>query len=150
MMNTDYQSAAEVVLKDRFQFLNTVGPLERWEDDNYCPDPLKVEVQNNEAQFLVKAELPGVKPEQVNVNLSRGTLFILVTSAGENGEAEQYAEIPIPARFRTDKARLVFQNGALIIAVLPRRHNILKQLLTNLLPRSYSPHARAEGAASGD
>lgn len=147
-------SAPGTVLRDRFPFFNTVGPLERWEDDNYRPQSLKAEILKTETHFLVKTELPDVQPEQVKVNLYRGTLFILVSSTAANGETEEaYAEISIPARYRSDKARTVLSYGTLIIAVPMRRPSIMKQLLTSLsalFNQSRSPKAQSEGMASGD
>lgn len=152
VINTEFQSIPVVELRDRFQFLNAISPLERWEDDNYQPIPLKVEFLNTETHFLVKAELPGVSAEQVKVDLCRGTLFILVSPKADNGTSEeQYVEVSIPSSYRTDKARMVFSHGALIIVVATRRPEILKRLrsaLTALLPQ---PHLLGtEGIPSGD
>lgn len=156
MANTTFQftqSATSAVLWDQFPYLNTIGVLERWEDDNYLPETIGVEIQQNEAQFLVNAELPDLKPEQVRVGLSRRTLFILVSPAADSGAAEQYAEIPIPPRFRTDKAEVSYTNGVLSIVVSRRRSPILKPVLTTfyaLFSQSRSPKAHSEGIASGD
>lgn len=148
------QLATSAVLWNRYPFLDTIGALERWEDDNYRPHAIRVEVRDAEDQFQVTAELPGLKPEQVRVGLSRRTLFILVSPAAENGAGdEQYAEIPIPPRFRTDKAQVSYLNDVLSISVAPRRLQILKQPLATLnalLNQPRSRHTRAEGIATGD
>lgn len=157
MVNTEFQftqSTSEVVLRDRFQLLNTISPLERWEDNNYRPGALKVEIQNSDHHFLVKAELPGLQPEQVKVHLYRGTLLLLVTAILENGASEeQYAEIPIPAHYRTDKAHAIFRHGVLTIAFAPRRREILKQFVTalnGLLPQPRLSNVGVEDSAAGD
>ena len=41
-------------------------------------DTFKVDVQENETQYLIEAELPGIKKDEVNLELNEGRLIISV------------------------------------------------------------------------
>lgn len=71
-------------------------------------DLLKVDVIKNKEGYLLKADIPGVKKEDVKVSFDRGLLSINVKYHNEIKESEQYiyqerAEGEITRTFRLDE-----------------------------------------------
>ncbi|MDX9803203.1 MAG: Hsp20/alpha crystallin family protein [Dehalococcoidales bacterium] len=88
-----------------------------------------LDMKETDADVVVKAELPGVKPEDVDVSVSEGILTI----KGENREEQEEKEanyyrrelrygsfsrsISLPAAVNADKAEAVFENGVLTLTL---------------------------------
>lgn len=96
---------------------------------NVSVPEVALDVKETEADVVVKAELPGVKPEDVDVSVSEGVLTI----KGENKEEKEEKEtnyyrrerrygsfsrsISLPAAVNADRADAVFENGVLSLTL---------------------------------
>ncbi len=93
--------------------------------EGFWSPPLDVEETENE--FVIKAELPGMKKEDIKVSLSGDTLTI---SGEKKKEAEEKGKtyyrmersygkfqrtITLPAEVEMDKAKASYQNGVLTL-----------------------------------
>lgn len=64
---------------------------EPWFMGRYGRDTFKVDVQQKENEYLIEAELPGVKREEVNLELGEGNLLIAVKrEENVNEEGKDY------------------------------------------------------------
>ncbi|CAG8699376.1 14866_t:CDS:2 [Cetraspora pellucida] len=84
-----------------------------------------LDVHENEKEFLISAELPGVTKEQIKLDVREGSLFI----SGETMKDEKYKEanthiqerlygafsrtIPLPRNVKTEEISAKFENGIL-------------------------------------
>lgn len=89
----------------------------------------QIEVLQNNGQFMVRTDLPGLTKDQVNVELTDD----LLTISGERKEEKEekregfyrnersygsfYRQIPLPEGAETDNAAATFHNGVLEITV---------------------------------
>lgn len=87
-----------------------------------------VDVYEGEGQTYVRAELPGVNREDVNVEVVDGRLNIAATrktSAGE-GQAESdlslSRSLELPEQVQTDRISAAYENGILTVT-LPKRED---------------------------
>jgi HSP20 family protein len=94
----------------------------------------KVDVVENDDNVVVKAEMPGMKPEEVDVRIEGN----LLTLHGEHQEEKEEKEgqyhvrelrqasfhrvIPLPTDVDPDKAKAEFENGVLTLT-LPKHEN---------------------------
>jgi HSP20 family protein len=102
-----------------------------------------VEVFARGDDLVVRADLPGVKPEDVNVEVEDNSLIIRGETRAEQERREEgyyyserqygsfYRSIPLPQDVRADNAQATFNNGVLEItlpgaarAVQPQRRRI--------------------------
>jgi HSP20 family protein len=100
-----------------------------------------IEVSHNEGQLRVHAELPGLKPEDVHVEVANDQLII----QGERKQQEEerkkgiyrserrygrfYRAIPLPEGTSTEQAKAQFKNGVLEISVpLPEQKSNRRQI----------------------
>ncbi len=86
-------------------------------------------------ELVVKAALPGVKPDEVDITISDGTLTIKgETKATEEVKREDYLyqehlygafnrSLLLPPDLRTDKAEAFFDNGMLTLTI-PRAEQV--------------------------
>jgi HSP20 family protein len=88
-----------------------------------------IEVEQREGKYLIRAELPGLKPDDVNVEVTDDAVVI----SGERKEERDverggvhvterrygqfYRSIPLPDGAQTDQVRARFENGVLEITV---------------------------------
>jgi HSP20 family protein len=94
-----------------------------------------IEVSENEGQLQVHAELPGLKPEEVKVELTQDALVIHGERKSEHehrlGGAYRserryghfYREIPLPEGVNAEQARAQFRDGVLEVTV-PVPHQV--------------------------
>ncbi len=115
-------------------------PLWRWpvEEKGWMP---AVDVFEKEDKFVVKAELPGMKEEDVDVSLVGDTLSIKGEKKTETEIKEEdyyrcersygsfYRAIPLPANVDADKIEASFEDGVLEIA-LPKSAKVKPKKIT--------------------
>jgi HSP20 family protein len=89
----------------------------------------KVEVFQRENQFIVRADLPGVEKDAVNVEIDDNCLTIQGERKQESEEKSEgfyrseraygsfYREIPLPEGAKIENAKASFKNGVLEISV---------------------------------
>jgi HSP20 family protein len=92
------------------------------------PD-IAIELKETDAEVVIKAELPGVKPEEVDVSIAEGVLTIKGEHKEEKEEKEasyyrrelKYGSfsrsIGLPVAVNADQADAVFENGILILTL---------------------------------
>ena len=88
-----------------------------------------IDVYQTENEVVVKATVPGVKPEEVNVNIADNILTIKgETKAEEKIEHEDYLykehrygtfrrSVALPRGLNTEKAEASFENGVLTLTI---------------------------------
>ena len=88
-----------------------------------------VDVAETDEHLVVKAALPGIKPDDVDISVNDGVLTVKgETKSEETSEAENYhrreirfgafyREIPLPAQVNDDKAEAEFTDGVLTVTL---------------------------------
>lgn len=89
----------------------------------------RVDVYQTESDVIVKAEIPGVAKEDLNVYIDEGTIKLSGQTRRENEfkdedvyRAERYygnfsRTIPLPAEVKSDEAKAEYKDGILTITV---------------------------------
>jgi HSP20 family protein len=89
----------------------------------------QIEVLQNNGQFMVRADLPGLTKEDVKVELTENLLMISGERKEEKEEKREgfyrsersygsfYREVPLPEGAMTEKAAATFRNGVLEITI---------------------------------
>jgi len=111
-----------------------VRPWRFW-PDQLGRGELPIDMYQTANEVVVKAALPGLKPEEVDISISGDTLTI----KGEHKEEQEvkqedyfYKErrygsfsrsVTIPVQVKSDKAEAVFENGVLTLT-LPKAEEI--------------------------
>ena len=111
-----------------------------------------IDMYNTDKEVVVKAALPGVKPEKVDVSITDDTLTIKgETKAEEKIEREDYLyrehrygafcrSVALPSRLKTEKAEASFENGILTLTI-PKS--------AEAKPKQLKVKARTKGSAQG-
>jgi HSP20 family protein len=119
-----------------------------------------VEVSEQHGQLQVHAELPGLKPEDVKVEMTDDALIIRgerkYEREGQVGKAyrserrygEFYREIPLPEGVKADQAKAQFNNGVLEITV-PVPEETSRRREIPIQSEGSSVQASAAGAGAG-
>lgn len=92
---------------------------------------IKVDIKENEKEYLVEADLPGVKKEEINVDYNNGHLVIAVVKNEEINEEREnfirrerrsgsYSRSFYVDNVQEDKITAKFENGVLSM-VLPKK-----------------------------
>jgi HSP20 family protein len=122
-----------LMLRDRFA---DTAPLrqamERLFEESF-PRPsrhwLPVDVYETAQALVIKAALPGMKPDEVDIAIDGDTLTIMGTfTADEESEDREYHRrelhggtferaLRLPERFQAEKAEAVFENGILTLTI---------------------------------
>jgi HSP20 family protein len=100
-----------------------------------------IEVSENEGQLRVHAELPGLKPEDVHVEVANDQLIIQGERKYEHDEKNRgvyrserrygqfYRAIPLPEGTNTEQAKAQFRNGVLEVAIpIPEQKSSRRQI----------------------
>jgi HSP20 family protein len=94
---------------------------------------LPVETYEDKDSNFVRAELPGVAREDINVELQDGTLTIKATRRQKTGGNEESfsfeRSISVPDRVQADKVTAAYENGVLTVA-LPKPEEVKPQKIT--------------------
>jgi HSP20 family protein len=113
--------------------------------------PLSLEMYQTDNDVVVKAAIPGVKPEEVDISITGDTLTI----KGERKEEKEVKEedyflkehvygsynrtVILPTPVQADKAEAVFENGILTLT-LPKKEEVKPKQI------KIKPKASIEGA----
>jgi HSP20 family protein len=80
-----------------------------------------VAVQQDKDNTYVRAELPGVKREDIKVETADGTLTIAAARKEKNGETENAVtlsrSISLPGDVQADQVSAVYENGVLTVTL---------------------------------
>ncbi|SRR5579871_2686273 len=107
----------------------TFGELTGWRPEF----PWNLEVKETEKEYVVRAEVPGFAPEEIEVNLLGELLTIRAehkAEAKKEGETEEKffrryeREVTLPAAVELEKVEAVYRNGVLEVH-LPRTKEAL-------------------------
>lgn len=89
----------------------------------------QIEVVERDNQFVVRADLPGMKKEDVKIEITDDALTLKGERKNEEKEEREgyyrsersygsfYRQIPLPKGAKTEEANAVFKNGVLEIAM---------------------------------
>ncbi len=106
-------------------FFDFYGPT-IWRRDTLT---FPVDVSETDEQVVVKAALPGIQPEDVDISVNDGVLTIKgETKSEESSDGENYhrreirygaffRSVPLPASVNDDKAEAGFKDGVLTVAL---------------------------------
>ena len=111
-------------------------PLMEGNGHGYATWSPRVDVEEAEKEFIVKADLPGVDAKDVNITVENGYLVI----RGEKKELKEeskknfhrlerfygefYREIPLPAYAEAEKVSAAFSKGVVTITI-PKKPEVL-------------------------
>ena len=96
---------------------------------------LPIDMYQTSNEVVVKATLPGFKPEEVDISITGDTLNIKAEHKEEQEVKEEdyfYRErrygsfmrsVPVPVQVKSDKAEAVFENGVLTLT-LPKAEEV--------------------------
>ncbi len=122
------RNAMDRLFEDSF-----VRPSSIWQDGGV--DLIPVDMYQTDNDVVVKASLPGFKPEEVDISISGDTLTI----KGEHKEEKETKDenyfrrelrygsfnrvLPLPVQIKSDKAEAQFENGVLTLT-LPKAEEV--------------------------
>jgi len=119
-----------------------------------------VEVSEREGNLVVHADLPGVKPEEVKLQITNDALVLEGERKWENQEnrggvhrtesryGQFYRSVPLPEGINPDQVRAKFENGMLEVKMpLPPQQSGARQIqietgsgASNATPQTSQPH----------
>jgi HSP20 family protein len=93
-----------------------------------------IELTETESQYQIKAEVPGIKPEDLHVEVMGNTVIIKGESREECNEGDDqkniyrseirygqfYRQVPLPSKVRAEACKAEFQHGMLTLT-LPKQ-----------------------------
>jgi len=124
------RNAMDRLFEDSF-----VHPSRFWPESGKGESTLDLDVYQTADNVIVKASLPGIKPEEVDISITGDILTI----KGEHKEEQEVKEqeyfykerrygsfsrsVQIPASIKSDKADAIFENGVLTLT-LPKAEEV--------------------------
>mgnify|MGYP000849195388 FL=1 len=123
--------------------------MDRAFDDLFSRSPVRYEglgaidvnMIQTDNEIIVKASIPGVKPEDINISITGDTLNL----RGEIKEEEEYKDanyylkemqygsfsrsLPLPVKVNAEKAKAEFENGILTLT-LPKTEEVKPKTIT--------------------
>jgi HSP20 family protein len=101
--------------------------------DRSASTQFPVDIYEDKDNTFVRAELPGVSREDVNVELVEDTLTLTATRKQKTGEQEQSTSLrrslTVPALVQADKVTAAYENGVLTVT-LPKREEAKPKKIT--------------------
>jgi len=103
-----------------------VGPLRLW---GAGTEVLPIDMYDDDGSVVVKAALPGVKPEEAEITITGDTLTIRAETRSEQElkpenyyhQERHYAKysrvVSLPGALQTDKAEATFEDGVLTVTI---------------------------------
>ena len=97
----------------------------RWFEDGHVP----LDMYQTEDDVVVKASLPGIKPEDVEISIDGNTLIIRgQAETSEKEEKDSYVlrerrwgsfhrSVTLPSNLKTDKAEATYEDGVLTLSI---------------------------------
>ena len=119
---TELRRAMDTLFDDRF-----FAPYRLFALD--MPEMAPIDMYHTDSDVVVKAALPGVKPEDVDISITDGTLTIKGETKTEEKEEQKdylhrehrysafHRSVALPGRLDTDKAEASFENGILTLTI---------------------------------
>lgn len=95
-----------------------ISPIERWVDTNYAPRELEYVVGHYSNVSEVIAPLHGFDADDVQLDISRGHLLILMSYIGSTtypSRQEFYCEVPLPPDVKQQEAVVEFSGGYMTV-----------------------------------
>jgi len=128
---------------DQFpETLSLRGPLSRLLADDAALD-LALDLEETPEAYIVRAALPGFRPEDVNVSLTGDTLTIQAAQEREEERKERdylirerrtglvRRSIALPGRVEADKAQARYENGELVLTLPKTEESKPRQIAIN-------------------
>lgn len=123
--------------------------MKKFQKTMWAPD---IEVSRTNGDFVVKADLPGLKKSDVNVEFKEGCLVLSGERTHESKKEEEgffrteraygsfYRSIPLPEGFDANKATARFENGVLDVHVaVPKLETAGRKLeITEVTPKAHA------------
>lgn len=122
-----------------------------------------IEVSQRDGQYVVHADLPGLKPEDVKVEARDGALIIEGERKCEREEdrgrmhrterryGQFYRVIPLPEEAKVQQAQAKFESGVLEVTVpVPEQQSNRRQIPVQAAESSSKPAGSAGAAGSGE
>ena len=120
------------------------GVFDNFFSDSYVPswfmgdNQMKVDIKENENEYIVEADMPGVKKEQINIELHNDRLTIAVETNEEvNEEKENYIRRERRSgsfsrsfyveNVKDDEIKARFENGVLSVLLPKEKSGISKR-----------------------
>ena len=119
---TELRRAMDTLFDDRF-----FAPYRLFALD--MPEMAPIDMYHTDSDVVVKAALPGVKPEDVDISITDGTLTIKGETKTEEKEEQKdylhrenrystfHRSVALPGRLDTDKAAASFDDGILTLTI---------------------------------
>ncbi|MEW6426759.1 MAG: Hsp20/alpha crystallin family protein [Thermodesulfobacteriota bacterium] len=114
-------------------------PFGGWEGESAFAWSPKVDLSETDKEITVKAELPGLKREDIDISLDERSLVIKGEKKSESEETGRhfhrvertygcfYRALPLPATVEQDKIEATYKDGILTV-VLPKTEEARKKL----------------------
>jgi HSP20 family protein len=145
-----------------FDDLNNIGMMPRF-DTFDLPQMAKfqktmwapqIEVMEKKGEFVLKADLPGLHREDIDVEFTENALVISGERNQETTKEDEgfyqternygsfFRSIPLPEGFDADKAKAVFHNGVLEVSIpMPKKEKKTRKLPVG--EKAAKAHAKA-------
>jgi HSP20 family protein len=107
-------------------FEDFIGPSKGSDDVVWAP---RVDISETKDDIVVKAELPGVTPDSINVDLTNNTLTIQgVKNKEDTDEGENFYRVEriygkfmrsfsLPQRVKADSVKAKYKDGILVVTI---------------------------------
>jgi HSP20 family protein len=125
------------------------------------PPPLPLDISENENEFIVKASLPGVRPEDVQITVHGDMLTIRAEIKDEKEKKDEHyylrerryghfqRTVTLATPIAADKAQAHFENGVLTLTLPKAEGAKPKQIKVNGAAAAAASGTAPGGTASG-
>ena len=153
-MERFFENFAGFDLMPKLEMPFDMPKLKKFQKTMWAP---QIEVKEEKGQFMVKADLPGLKKEDIDIELTENALVISGERNQETKKEDEaffrsernygsfYRSIPLPRGFNAEKAHAAFHNGVLEVTVpVPAREIKARKLpITEKAEKAPKAHAKA-------